>query len=98
MIDHAVSHGLRFAEDALDEVPANPLALGRLHCSQESPLPTAARRVGVKQSGRFTRALKPRIHSSVLRRMDCLGDRYRPENVLALGGDYEVVDCMPAGR
>ncbi len=83
MIDHATEHGLRLAEDALDEVPANALFLGRLHSNQESLLATSPRCVGVKRAGRWARTLKPQIHSSVLRRMDCLGDRYQPENVLA---------------
>jgi len=92
MIGQAERYGLRFTEDSLDEVPANPLGLGRLHPHQESPLATSPRRLGVKRGGRWSRSLTPRIHSSVFRRMDCLGDRYRPENVLALGGGYEVVD------
>jgi len=92
MIDRATKHGLRFTEDSLDELPRNPLGLGRLHPHQESVLATSPRRLGVRRDGRWSRSLKPRIHSSVFRRMDCLGDRYQPENVLALGDAYEVVD------
>jgi hypothetical protein len=92
MMARAAQRGLLFAGDALDDVAPNPLGLGRLHANESSHLPTAARRVGVRRTGKWASDLRPRIHSSVIARMESLGRHYRPGNLLELGGAYDVVE------
>lgn len=93
MIDRATKHGLQFHEPSLAELAPNPTGLGVLHYHRErvGDYKMGPREIGVSDDDDLSKELQPRLHTSVLRRMEAVPD-YKPESVLALEGRYQVVE------
>ncbi len=99
MLARAREHDLKFKDTSLAAL--HPDLLGELHYHRQRPgnYKMSARKIGVSQDGKIVGDVKPKIHRAVLERMQKQGNAYRPENVAALDGSYEVVEpdiLMPA--
>lgn len=99
MLARAQEHGLNFKQASLAAL--NPDSLGEVHYHGRRPgnYKMSARKIGVSQNDKIIADVKPKIHRAVLDRMKKQGNAYRPANVAALEGVYEVMEpdsSMPA--
>jgi len=89
MIQRAQQQGLRFDPAALRLIPHNECGEGPIHANREGKAPRQLRTIMV-QKDRQLATLRPKLHQSVVERMQRQG--YAPENVKRLNGNFMVVD------
>jgi uncharacterized protein (DUF2235 family) len=91
MIERAQTHGVVFHQPSVDAL--SPDSGGVLHRHRDRPADykMGHRKIGVQKKNKNTAASKPKIHRSVVERMDKLGREYRPKSILDLNKKFEVV-------
>jgi len=94
MMSRAAEHGIVFHSSAVGEVSSNPDGLGVLHRHGKRPkdYKMSPRKIGVWAGNEFAEGHKPRIHKTVLNRIEGRVDGYSPGNLEKLQGEFEVED------
>lgn len=93
MIERAKSRGIVFYQPAINALSPDPAGVLHSHRHRPADYKMGPRQIGVQRKNEIDPASKPKIHRSVIERMEKLGSGYRPESVLGLKGKYEVVDA-----
>lgn len=88
MIERAQSHGLRFKQPALREIPRNVTGEGIIHVYQ-GKLPQQPREILVRKDNKPS-TLQPKIHKTVIERIK--RQDYNPINVTKLNDNFVVVE------
>jgi len=93
MIQRAEKHGLVFYDEAVEEVPENPKAIGVVHKHKKRFLGyrMGQRKIAVQVKNKLVKSMKPKIHQSAINRTKTVGKKYSPKNLTALKGKYLVV-------
>jgi uncharacterized protein (DUF2235 family) len=93
MITCAQKHGLVFHPGALEEIPDNPKGDGVLHVHNKRLFgyKMGERKIAVQVKNKLVKNIHPKIHESVVNRVQGMGKKYHPKNLAAIKGKYQIV-------